>query len=221
MVEKVKNMTYAELPHSYDAWKHLATGGCLGHDFYEDDPEIFCGLSNGRRHDTVMARVYDSEFAELIGDHNAEKNRVRNRRKADRKHVADNWEQEKLNRKDRREEYGCRNWKRNNGHGKSCRWSSNAERKIVHAERGDRADWELDLRDLEWDISYAEFEKEICREGICDFNMEIQNLEYQLADVDILRDRLEYLRECRGKTECYLRISENVLREYVWVKEMM
>lgn len=109
--------------------------------------------SNGR-----MARrevsLFDMIHAEILGEHNAEKAKVRNRRKADRKHVAENWGQEKLNRKDRHFDYMCRDSRRKYGHGKTCYWSSNAERKIVHAERNIRADFDAEIRQHEDALAY-------------------------------------------------------------------
>lgn len=74
---------YAKLPHTYDAWKHLATGGCFGHDFYEDDPDIFPGIRDGIRTDRIMADVYDAEMAEI---HHNRKDAMRNRRRDRRNH---------------------------------------------------------------------------------------------------------------------------------------
>lgn len=79
MLEKLKNMTYAEvkkirLPDGvylcyFDAWKHLSAG------FDDDNPEIFHGISNGKRNTEVQASLYDAMMAEIMDERNAEKRR--------------------------------------------------------------------------------------------------------------------------------------------------
>ena len=138
---------YGSLPHAYDVWHHTCAE-------FSDNPDIFAGLRTGKRSDAVQASVFDMIHAEILGEHNAEKAKVRNRRKADRKHVAENWGQEKLNRKDRHFDYMCRDSRRKYGHGKTCYWSSNAERKIVHAERNIRADFDAEIRQHEDALAY-------------------------------------------------------------------
>ena len=49
------------------------------------EAEVFVGIRDGKRTDTIMAEVYDAEFSELIGERDTEKAKVRNRRKADHK----------------------------------------------------------------------------------------------------------------------------------------
>lgn len=114
---------------------------------------LYHDRENGRTARKEIA-LFDAIHAELIGERNAEKARVRNRRKADRKHVAENWEQEKLNRKDRHIDYVCRDSRRKYGHGKTCYWASNAERKIVHAERNIRADFEVECGNRDDALAY-------------------------------------------------------------------
>lgn len=50
------------------------------------EPVTFVGLGNGKRSDAVQASLFDCIHAELIGEHDAEKAKVRNRRKNDRKY---------------------------------------------------------------------------------------------------------------------------------------
>jgi len=76
------NLTYAEIAECNALW-----------DAVDIIPEIpvaesvtFDGIGNGKRSDTVQSSVFDAMMAEILGEHIAEKCRVRNRRKADRKH---------------------------------------------------------------------------------------------------------------------------------------
>lgn len=50
------------------------------------EPVTFAGLGNGKRSDAVQASLFDCIHAELLGERDAEKAKVRNRRKNDRKH---------------------------------------------------------------------------------------------------------------------------------------
>ena len=102
-----------------------------------------------------------------------------------------------------------------------CTMQSHSMRKHREAERNIRSDWERDLAALEWDIRYTEWDTRNLRDDICELNADIQCLEYQLSDVELLRDRLENLRKNRDLSEKYLRNSEEFLRKYMWVKEML
>ena len=76
MREKLANMTYAELPHGYDAWEHLVAG-------MYDEPVVVFG--NGKRSDAVQASLFDAIHAEMLGERMAEKCKVRSRRACERK----------------------------------------------------------------------------------------------------------------------------------------
>ena len=78
MAEKLKHMTYAELPKSFDANRHILA------DFHHE-PVIESMFGNGKRSDAVQASLFDCIHAELLGERDAEKAKVRNRRKADHK----------------------------------------------------------------------------------------------------------------------------------------
>ncbi len=205
---------YGALPHAYDVWHHTCAE-------FSDNPAIFAGIGTGKRSDAVQASLFDMIHAEIMGEHNAEKARVRNRRKADRKHkvLPEERKHREEMRKDRMFGYY---------YNENCPKVMFAPdslpikyRKDAESDRIARADWESDLAAWDYDIAYEEFNAEICREDICELNMEIQSLEYQLSDVEILRNRLENLRKERDVTEKYLRNSEEFLRKYMWVKEML
>ena len=178
--------------------------------------------------------VYDAMLAEILGEHIAEKCRVRNRRKADRKHPENKAvrKKEKQNRLHRL--YGLAYedtkygktvyfWDKKEGQKKFPEYEAEIFRNLKErsAEKIARADWERDLAALEWDIRYTEWDTGNLREDICELNADIQCLEYQLSDVELLRDRLESLRKNRDLSEKYLRNSEEFLRKYMWVKEML
>lgn len=97
---------------------------------------------------------YDYLYAELCNERNAEKARVRNRRRADRKH--------KLTPKMRKEQEWMRNMhicNRYIGWG----WDLLDNAKAESAEKIARADWELEQDEIaeaeEWERAYAELEE--------------------------------------------------------------
>ena len=90
MREKLKKMKYAEVKKMvltdaeyikyFDAWEHLVA------DFH-DLPGIFPGIGDGgKRTDAVQASLFDAIHAEILGERNAEKAKVRNRRRQNRNH---------------------------------------------------------------------------------------------------------------------------------------
>ena len=95
--------------------------------------------------------VYDAMLAEIYAEHDGEKARVRNRRRADRKH--------KLTPKMRKEQEWMRNMhicNRYIGWG----WDLLDNAKAESAEKIARADWELEQDEIAEDRDYAELEEE-------------------------------------------------------------
>ena len=204
------SVTIAEMVEQYDFIKAVL-------NIPEIQPEKIA--DNGGyigKHGENMS-MYDAMMAEIMDDRNAEKAKMRNRRACERKARVRN----------------PRYVKRNGGNfrrdvwyeGSKCfHWEEDLrmpERRERCKEKSDRADWEIDLRDLEWDIPYAEYEVDTLRDDIRDFNAEIQSIEHELSNVDNLRERLERLRKSRDEAEGYLRNSEEFLRKYNYVKEMI
>lgn len=113
------------------------------------------GLSNGRRNTEKQASLYDAMLAEIYAERNkAKARRVRkpdNRTRAER--LAD-WEEEKLNRKDRRAQYACNHI--NKKYGYLC---IEQERRIS-AEKVARADYEIELRNIADDAEQMKIEAE-------------------------------------------------------------
>lgn len=100
----LNGMPSVYVPTYEEVMAHIAILNDIGcFDDSVAESVTFGGISNGKRTDAVMAEVYDAEFAELIGDHMAEKCRVRNRRKGDRKHklTPEKRKEQELMRKDR------------------------------------------------------------------------------------------------------------------------
>ena len=162
MSEKLKNMTYAELPHAYDAWHHMIA------DFH-DIPEIFTGERNGKRNTEVQASLYDAMMTEIMGDRMAEKSRVRNRRSERRNHMAENWEAEKDRRKDMHWSHLEKKSRRDAGSKYGYHWASNAERKICKAEKVARADWEIESAEIELDAEFNFWAQKIEHERLNDW----------------------------------------------------
>lgn len=226
MREKLKKMMWGETTGEYIP--NTIAEYAIMRNIFETMPEIsiaepvcFDGISNGKRNTEKQASLYDARLAEMIDDRNAEKARVRNRRRADRKHklTPKMRKEQELMRKDRMYGYA---W---NLDCPKVRFAPDSEpikiRKYSEGDRINRDDWEKDLSALKYDISYAEFDVETSREDIRDFNMEIQHIEYELSNMEILRERLERLRKSRDDAEGYLRNSEEFLRKYNYVKEMI
>ena len=158
MLEKLKNMTYAEVKkiclsdgeylRYFDAWKHLSAG------FDDDNPEIFHGISNGKRNTERQASLYDAMLAEIMDDRNAEKAKVRNRRKADRKHnVLPNVRKQMRYDRDWNRYlsmpcYGCKN-------------IGIAEYRMDNAESVARADWEIESAEIAEEEEWERFNREL------------------------------------------------------------
>lgn len=153
MLEKAKHITYAELPHSYTAWKHL------GAEFladYADDVQTFRGLSNGNRNTEKQASLYDAMMAEIMDDRNAEKAKVRNRRRADRKHPENKAERMRKMHNRLERKYG---YFSNDGglvHRGFITGELYADGKTRVAEQIARNDWKLESAEIE---EYAMWEK--------------------------------------------------------------
>lgn len=118
-------------------------------DAIKEDPiaerEVFRGIGDGKRTEAVMVEAYDSEMAELIADHVAEKCHVRNRRKGDRKHPENKAERMRNRARRERTIYGDMD-----GNGKRKDSYINGELyrdgKCRVAEFLARADWELEQK---------------------------------------------------------------------------
>lgn len=137
MLEKLKNMTYAELPHAYDAWHHMIA------DFH-DIPEIFTGERNGKRNTEVQASLYDAMMAEIMDEKDARL------RKYLRKHEIRNGNpvrKEKRKAYIKEKCYTCDPW---NG------WDIVRNVRIKEKIRTDAEDWELEAEAIR---EYAEWEK--------------------------------------------------------------
>jgi hypothetical protein len=88
MREKLKKMsmdwyrpadTYAEVAIALNIAENLP-------EIPVAEPVTFAGLGNGKRSDAVQASLFDCIHAELLGERDAEKAKVRNRRRNDRKY---------------------------------------------------------------------------------------------------------------------------------------
>ena len=121
---------YGSLPHAYDVWRHTFSN-------FSDNPDIFAGLSNGKRSDAVQASLFDAMMAEIMDERNAEKAKVRNRRRSNRKHNI----LPKV-RKQMRDDRGWNRYLSMPCYG--CKNIGIAEYRIINAESADRADWELE-----------------------------------------------------------------------------
>lgn len=223
MLEKAKHMTIAEMKDERDFMVAVFSIP----ELHRENPVCMWGAEDygpGRHAKAEYSSEthgYDYLYAELCNEKDAEKARVRNRRRADRKHklTPKMRKEQELMRKDRMYGYA---W---NLDCPKVRFAPDSEpikiRKYSEGDRINRDDWEKDLSALKYDISYAEFDVETSREDIRDFNMEIQHIEYELSNMEILRERLERLRKSRDDAEGYLRNSEEFLRKYNYVKEMI
>lgn len=121
------------------------------------EPVVFTGEKCGKRNTEVQASLFDAIHAEILGEHNAEKIRVRNRRACERKARVRN----------------PRYVKRNGGkfrrdvwyEGSKCfHWEEDLrmpERRVRSAEKYDRADWETEQENIIADAVQAAIEAEI------------------------------------------------------------
>lgn len=142
--------SYAQLPKSFDAYKHLIAD-------FSDNPEIFSGIGEGgMRTDFQYANKYDRYHAEMVEEHLMRKDR--RARKVDKRTRAErlaDYEQKKQGKKDYADErnYGMylSDWKA------MYDGISHAERMIRHAEKVARADWKLESAEIEYELEYWEF----------------------------------------------------------------
>ena len=114
--------------------------------FFDDaeisEPVTFTGESNGKRNTEKQASLYDAMLAEIMDERNAEKAKVRNRRRANRKH--------NVLPKVRKQMRYDRGWNRYRS--MPCYGYKNigiAEYRMDNAESVARADWEIEQRDIE------------------------------------------------------------------------
>lgn len=182
MAEKLKNMTYAELPKSFDAYRHILA------DFHHD-PVIESMLGTGKRSTEVQASLFDCIHAELLGERDAEKAKVRNRRKNDRKY--------KLTPKMRKEQKYLRNWN-------VCMKMINfgtwddipiVEGRVQSAEKIARADFDAEIH-----------QHEDAMQEYADYCLMAEQHE----------ERLEYLRNLTGNVEFWEIIIIEISREKIY-----
>ena len=200
MIEKVKNMTYAELRDSYDFVMALINMPDIHHV-----PEGLVSIADigaGR-----ALRIYESEMAEILGDHEAMKAKHRRVRRDD----ARNKRRSEHQRGDNRYYYE-----------EDLRMP---ETRAKNKEKTDRADWELDLRDLMWDIDYAEFGVETGEKDIRCFRAEIFRLDDEYNQMhEAMMQIEERIAELVGAIEVeekYVSQDKDFLRRYGYVREMM
>lgn len=108
---------------------------------------VFDGISIGKRSDAKQASLYDAMMAEILDERNAEKEKARNRRKADRKHNV----LPKV-RKQMRYDRGWNRYMSMPCYG--CKNIGIAEYRMDNAEAVAREDWELESAEI------AEYEAE-------------------------------------------------------------
>ena len=214
MIEKVKNMTYAELRDSYDFVMALINMPDI-HPVPEGLVSI-ADIGAGR-----ALRIYETDMAEIIGEHEAMKAKRRRVRRDDARN------------KRRSENYVKRNgnnFRRGEHQRGDKRYCYEEDLRMPEArakskERTDRADWELDLRDLMWDIDYAEFGVENGEKDISCFRAEIFRLddEYNQMHEAMMQieERIAELVGAIDVQEKYVNQDKDFLRKYNYVKEMM
>lgn len=155
---------YGSLPHAYDAWKHL------GNDFlgdYAENPETFQGLKSGKRNTEKQASLYDAMLAEIYAEHDGSKAKVRNRRRADRKH--------NVLPKVRKQMRYDRGWNRYCSmpcYG--CKNIGIAEYRMDNAEQIARADWEIESAEIEMDAEFNFWTQKIENERLASLNEWLQ-----------------------------------------------
>ena len=156
MLEKAMHMNIAEYhPQRIAEWAEYYCFAEAVFSIPEIMPEKIAdnGGYIGKHGDNVS--VYDAMLAEIYAERNkAKARRVRkpdNRTRAER--LAD-WEEEKLNRKDRRAQYACNHI--NKKYGYLC---IEQERRIS-AEKVARADYEIELRNIADDAEQMKIEAE-------------------------------------------------------------
>ena len=195
MLEKSKNMTIAEMVEFRDFSVAVFS---IPEIRPEDDAivEVFSGLSNGKRHDAVMAKVYDAEIAELLCDHLRSKELHKKHRagQAYRGRKPENRERYRWNMKCMGEECGnsiARNYHRDR-----------SMRKDFDAELRQHEDAIADYYDLatwkQWheNAKDALLDEDITKTSICGIFNEIA---YENARIDQLNT--EMLNILKG--ECY------------------
>ena len=159
------------------------------------EPVIFAGLGNGKRSDAVQASLFDCIHAELLGERDAEKAKVRNRRKNDRKY--------KLTPKMRKEQKWMRNW---NICGKymNCGWTLVNDAKDAESDVFARKDFITELHQHEDAIAemydYLAFAKdhaeraEMLRNKLLDLPVDHGNHSRNFAESIVVEIRYEEIR---------------------------
>ena len=178
MIAKARNVTIAEMVDQYDFIMEVLR---IPETTMPSGMVCIADIGSGR-----ALRKYEQESAELIADHMAEKCKVRNRRRADRKH--------KLTPKMRKEQEELRNW---NICGKymNCGWTLINDAKYAEKEQFARADYEVEQRNHA--DSMAEY-RDYCH----------------MAEDHA--ERLEYLRNLTGNVDFWERMIDYVSREKIY-----
>ena len=145
--------------HTAPTYEEVATHIAILTDVgFFDDPiaesvPAWSGFGDGKRSDAVQASVYDAMMAEIMDERNAEKAKVRNRRRENRKHPENKCtrQKEKIRRIHRlyglcfEDGYGW-SWEYKSGAKKHPEYEADIIRNMKSDEmdRIARADWELE-----------------------------------------------------------------------------
>lgn len=219
--------TYAEIG------AHIAILNDVG--FFDDrivaESVTFDGLSNGKRTTEKQASVYDAMMAEMIDERNAEKARVRNRRRSDRKHklTPKMRKEQELMRKDRMYGYA---W---NLDCPKVRFAPDSEpiktRKYAEGDRINREDWDTELSVLTEEIECAEFMLDSDLDDLAWLKNEIFEIGNPEGTIALYEERIKELRkesERKAKLEQYkvdtekrIRNGKEYMRKNQHIKEMI
>lgn len=157
MPYNTKNRTYAEIAERIALW-----------DAVDIIPELpvaesvtFTGISDGKRTDAVQASLYDAMMAEIYAERDGEKARVRNRRRADRKHPENKAERMRKAHNRLERKYG---YYSNDGglvHRGFITGELYADGKTRVAEQIARNDWKLESAEIEEYEMWEKFNAEL------------------------------------------------------------
>lgn len=198
----VRIPTYAEIG------AHIAILNNVG---FFDNPVVaesvtFTGISNGKRNTEKQASLFDAIHAEILSEHNAEKARVRNRRKADRKY--------KLTPKMRKGQEYMRNWHVCMKLVNFGSWDDIpiVEGRVRSAEKILRADWECEqdessnaekiaqLRKLCAHLLSEQEKKERCTDYHAEewIDMEIYYTKIEIEEINLKPETAEIMEELKS-----------------------
>lgn len=168
MLEKAKHMTIAEMKDERDFMVAVFSIP----ELHRENPVCMWGAEDygpGRHAKAEYSSEthgYDYLYAELCNEKDAEKSRVRNRRRADRKYkeLPKERKYREEMRKDRLFGY-CGNYDCPKVVGRPNSMMI-ADRKRINAESVMRSDWDAEYADIVEDIEWAFFDAEYCNEQI-------------------------------------------------------